>query len=435
MSYLLLTIYLCVFCLIIIKSKFFKSEQIATRWVVFIFISKFFAGIVLWGIYAFSSEPRITADVFKYFDDGNILFSALHYNPADYIKMVSGIGADSPNLDKYYHTCNFWLKSFNYGLINDNRLIIRLNAVIRLFSMGNIHIHTLFMSFLSFIGLWNIFKVFEKKINTPTPLLVIAIFYFPSVFLWVSGLLKESILMFALGIMFYQFNKIITGSISVKRVFLLLFSIALLIFSKFYVFMATFPGLVFLFLNNVLNKKRTAINLIISHLVLFLVFWFSAYLFGLDLPNIVANKQNDFIRYANSLPNVGSIIHLPALEPSFTSIAKNTPNALFNSFFRPTIFESKNTFMLMSALENTFIAVLFVLCIVFYKKNKNREFLWFNISFVLILFSLIGLTSPVLGALVRYKAPALPFLGIAFLYLIDTKKITNKLKHIIKWQK
>lgn len=432
MSYFLLSAYLLVFCLIIIKLPFFKSERIATHWVVVIFLSKFLAGLVLWVLYAFGDTPRIAADIFKYFDDGNVIFTALRENPVDYLKIISGIGADSAELDKYYHTCNFWLKSFNYGLINDNRLVIRLNAIIRLCSMGNIHIHTLFMSFLSFIGFWNIYKVLENKIRVQAVGLVVALFYFPSVYFWTSGLLKESIFMFAFGIMFYQFNKIISGSLSVKRVVLFILSSILLLLSKFYIFLAAFPGLLFLWLMQVSKKKNILTSFLLSHVLLFLLFWFSSHLIGLNLPKIVASKQNDFIAYAHSLPKVGSLIDLSPLEPNFLSLVKNTPKALFNSMFRPTLLEVKNPLMLISALENTFIALLFILSILFYKKAKKDVFFWFSLSFVLILFILIGLTTPVLGALVRYKAPALPFLGIAFLYLIDIEKIKITLKKIIK---
>lgn len=435
MSYFLLAIYLLVFCLIIIKLPFFKSERIATHWVVLIFLSKFLAGLVLWVIYAFGDTPRIAADIFKYFDDGNVIFTALRQQPIDYLRMMSGIGADVPEFDKYYNTCNFWFKNFNYGLINDNRLIIRFNAFIRLFSMGNIHIHTLFMSFLSFIGFWNIYKVFENKIRVQTIFIVIALFYFPSVYFWTSGLLKESIFMFAFGIMFYQYNKIIIGTLSAKRIVLFILSSILLLFSKFYIFLAAFPGLLFLLIIQISKKKHITISFLISHILLFLLFWFSLDLIGLDLPKIVANKQNDFVNYVHTLPKVGSLIDLAPLESNFLSLAKNTPNALFNSFFRPTLLEVKNPLMLISAIENTFIAFLFIFCFIFYKKAKKDIFFWFSISFVLILFSLIGLTTPVLGALVRYKAPALPFLGIAFLYLIDIDKLKITLKKIIKWQK
>ena len=54
---------------------------------------------------------------------------------------------------------------------------------------------------------------------------------------------------------------------------------------------------------------------------------------------------------------------------------------------------------------------------------------WYCLSFIVILFVLIGLTTPVLGALVRYKVPALPFIGI----LLLTAASNERLQTIDKW--
>jgi hypothetical protein len=51
---------------------------------------------------------------------------------------------------------------------------------------------------------------------------------------------------------------------------------------------------------------------------------------------------------------------------------------------------------------------------------------------VLILFVLIGFTTPVIGSIVRYKTPAMPFLLMVILLLIDTKKLLNKFTSLSK---
>jgi hypothetical protein len=94
-----------------------------------------------------------------------------------------------------------------------------------------------------------------------------------------------------------------------------------------------------------------------------------------------------------------------------------------------------------SALENLLIVIILILTIIFYKKPdiKNFTWFWFCLSFVFILFILCGLTTPVLGALVRYRTPALPFLFILFLTFIDLNRINILLSKIItpfvKWKK
>jgi hypothetical protein len=420
-----------------------------------IYILKFVAGIGVYIIYAKFYGERSSSDMFNYFDDGNIIYSSLWNNPLDYLRMVSGIGSDATHLDHYYNTCNFWIKDFNYGLINDNRIVIRLNAVFRLFSFGNFHIHTLFMSFLSFTGLWGIFKIFEQNIpilnnakqkilhrkllfnnikydNTNISLqkwtLIFVIFFLPSVYFWTSALLKEGVLMFAFGIFLYNLSSLLNNGVKLKTIISILLMIFILMISKFYVLLASIPGVLFLILIKKTNNNFFILKLI-STIFIFLIAIILLKHIGFDAPEILANKQHDFINYTNSLKSVGSKIDIPLLEPNLINLIKNSPEALFRTLFRPSIFEFNNIMSLMAALENLLIVISLLLVILFFNpRNIKNPWLWFSILFTIVLFVLSGLTTPVLGALVRYKAPALPFLGVVFIYLFNFQKFINLTK-------
>lgn len=429
MSYLLLIIYLLLIVWLIKQSKFYHTNLFPSYLPIFIFITKFIGGIGVYLVYAKYYGERASGDIFKYFDDGNIIFSSIYENPLDYIKMVTGIGQDAPHLNKYYDTCSFWLKNFNYGLINDNRTVIRFNAIVRLISMGNIHIHTLFISFISFTGLWAIFKIFETHFKEQKWILLLVIFFFPSVYFWTSGILKEGILMFAFGMLLYHIYSITIHKINVKNILWIIFTTLLLLISKFYILVAALPGIMFIILIKCSGNKYFFSKLILVVLAFFTLSWFSEPLIGLSFPEIITNKQNDFITYINSLNYVGSKVDIPVLEPNLKSILINTPSAFFRTLFRPSIFEITNLMSLMAALENLFIILFLILTIFFFTtKNSKNTWLWFCLLFVGILFVLSGLTTPVLGALVRYKAPALPFLGIALLFFINFDSL-NKIKN------
>ena len=176
------------------------------------------------------------------------------------------------------------------------------------------------------------------------------------------------------------------------------------------------------------------------HIIIISAFFFFRYNSIYNFPNILSCKQHDFINMISKLPNTGSRINLPLIEPTISSFALNTPKALVNSFFRPHIFEVHSIMAIPSALENLFIVIVMILTIIFFKKAdiKNFPWFWFCLSFVFILFILCGLTTPVLGALVRYRAPALPFLFIIFLTFIDLNRIHNLIKNFklfVKWKK
>lgn len=457
MSFILLGVYLFIIIYFIHKAKFFNSTLFPKYIPIIIFITKFIGGIGVYLIYAKFYGARASSDIFKYFDDGNIIHSSLTQNPLDYFRMVTGIGADSPHLDKYYNTCCFWIKDFNYGLFNDNRIVIRFNAIVRLISLGNIHIHTLFMSFISFSGLWGIYKIFEQNILNTTNqteetlikkqtvdtsyknynlqkwLIIFMIFFFPSVYFWTSGVLKEGILMFAFGILLYNFSQLIKGNDKTKPIIWIIITSLILLFSKFYVLVAALPGILFIILIALYGKKYFAIKLLGSVLIFIILSLLTEPLIGVNFTKVLANKQHDFINYTNSLNSVGSLIEIPKLEPNLKSIIVNSPSAFFRTLFRPSVFEINNLMSLMAALENLLISLLILLSVIFFsKKNLSNPWLWFSILFTVILFTLSGLTTPVLGALVRYKAPALPFLGITLIYLFDFEKFNRLTSTIFK---
>ena len=144
--------------------------------------------------------------------------------------------------------------------------------------------------------------------------------------------------------------------------------------------------------------------------------------------------DNSNYKLIMKLDSSGSKISLQKLEPTLWSVFKNIPSALLNSLIRPTIFEAKNFLSLFAALENLLISILVLVCFLFFKKPTIDEqtIFIFCSSFVFILFSIAGLTTPVLGALVRYKIPALPYLFIVFIILTDDEKLQKRFPFLKK---
>ncbi|MBQ4230098.1 MAG: hypothetical protein II671_00940 [Salinivirgaceae bacterium] len=380
MSWILYFIYLLLLIWAIQKSRFFESPGINKKWLVALFLAKIAGGFALFFIYSYYYSPRSACDIFNYFDDGLIIHNVLFQNPTDYLKIMTGIGASSPDLMQYYDTCNFWLKKFDYGLPNDNHIVIRANALMCLVSMGNFHIHNMFFAFLSFVGLWGIYKSFAKQLAQKRVLLLIAVFCFPSVWLWTSGALKESILTFAFGLFVYNFRNMLAkpgaGNVIGSAV-----CVFLLMQSKFYVLMAALPSLAaMVWIRR--KPKHAFVKFLTMHAGIFVAAWLSKFVTQIDLFEVICNKQHDFIM------------------------------------------------MVLAGVEN-----LLILCVLaaglFYLKPRNlaQPDVWCCLSFITILFVLIGLTTPVLGALVRYKVPALPFVGIVIL----ASASNERLQPIDKW--
>ncbi len=70
------------------------------------------------------------------------------------------------------------------------------------------------------------------------------VFLLPSVLFWGSGVLKESLLLFALGTFLLYSMRATRGTIGFPAAALMLFSLALMFFLKIYVIASLLPGLV-----------------------------------------------------------------------------------------------------------------------------------------------------------------------------------------------
>ncbi|HAP70776.1 MAG TPA: hypothetical protein DCR04_13830 [Flavobacteriales bacterium] len=127
----------------------------------------------------------------------------------------------------------------------------------------------------------------------------------------------------------------------------------------------------------------------------------------------------------------GSTIETPRLESTFWSVLKASPIALMNAAFRPFPWEIRSPFMALSGLENILIVLLLVLAIVGVFRGvavSVSPVFYVAISFALVILILTGLVTPVVGAIVRYKVPALPFLVCALLALADTEWLEREVE-------
>ena len=81
--------------------------------------------------------------------------------------------------------------------------------------------------------------------------------------------------------------------------------------------------------------------------------------------------------------------------------------------------------MLMSAAENIALIILFILAVMYRDRKKTYDYnlLLFVCVSVGIHFSIIGIMTPVLGNLVRYKVVLMPLLVFVLLYMVDAKRL------------
>ncbi len=426
---LLALLYIALLIAIMRRMRFFNSVE-ALKWqhIAGIFVLKVAAGTLLWAIYTVIYPDRLTADIFKFYDDSAVMFSALPGRPRDYLQMLFGIQNDTPYFtEEYYRKMNNWFRQYESEVHNDAHTVIRFNALVRLISFGEFHVHTVIAAFLSTTGMVAIYRTFVKKLPGRERLLMIAIFLLPSVLFWASGVIKESLLFFGLGILIHQVFRSIEKRNNAAGLIALFFSVILLFYLKIYVLLSLVPALLLW----AWSRNGTSIAIAWKAVVIYgsgIVLALSIHhlIPGFDVIGLIALKQKDFIGLATSVDS-GSFVQPPLITPDPLSLLINAPYAIYITLIGPLI-HFTGTFGAIAALENFLIISAFVFLLVYAKpwRSVDRPLVISLIGYCVLLALVIGWTTPVMGAIVRYRTPLLPFLLIIALLLFDHQRFIRQ---------
>lgn len=424
--------YTALFLFLVRKMRFFHLEGISTGTIGLVLLLKIAAGTCLWAVYTYIYPVRTDADVFKYFDDSAVMFSALRHEPLDFFKMLFGIRNDSEYFNAhYYHVMNNWVKPWDSSIYNDSHTPIRFNAVVRLFSFGEYHVHTVFASAMSLAGGVALYKALLMVVPKLRKLLFASTLLWPSLLFWTSAGTKEALLMTGLGFFLWCLFGIVHGPAKFWQVLLGVLSLLLLLVVKSYALMSLAPALGFYFWARKGGYTWTKL-LAVHGVVLVLVLISGKVIEGYDVLDLLAVKQRDLIGMATSVGS-GSLLMPPPLEPHLWSFVKNAPHALYMTFLAPFAMWDRGGMGLLSALENVLVVGLPILALAWSGRRSTWDLpaLLFAASVVLYLSLVIGWTTPVVGALVRYRVPMLPFVSLCAILFVDPQRIPGRLRSLL----
>ena len=421
--------YTALLLLLMRRTHFFaRVPGLPVQWISALFLLKIAAGVALWAVYTYVYTDRSTADVFKYFDDSAHMFKALHEHPLDYLRMVFGIANDTPEFrDLYYQDMNNWVRHYESNLYNDAHTIIRFNAVVRLLSFDEFHVHTVIAAFLSFTGLVGLYRAFVKFLPGMERALMAVVLLLPSVLFWASGVIKESLLFFGLGLLLYQIAQWGEHRLRWRDPFLLAFTIIMLFFLKFYVLMSLLPALILFSWSRLSIRPGLALKVLVVYGLFILVGLNLHHIVpGMDVLGILTMKQRDFVGLAIQMDS-GSLVMPKLLLPDVWLFLSQAPYAVYIALLGPLAHAGPGPLGLLSAVENfAFFAIL--ACCLFYHRPWHAvdwTLLVAMLMYILVLSVVIGWTTPVMGAVVRYRTPLLPFLLIAGLLVIDRERVVQ----------
>jgi hypothetical protein len=400
------------------RIDFFQINGIKKNHILFAFLSQVFAGYILYIIYSQYYTERYTADIFKYYDDSLVLYNTFFSNPLDFFKIIIGIDCDSEDyLINYFSEMNHWDTSYKNSLMDESRLLIRLNAILNIIGFKSYSFNLISFVFIGFLGKFLITKNLVKFYKSINPIILFwGLILFPSLMLWSSGILKEPLIIFSIGLILQSFG--VYNSKKMSSLILVFFGLLIIFKLKFYVFICFLPALIsFLICQNWKIKPLKVITITSISLNILLVI-LSTLKNSYNPLEILSNKQNDFIKLAEIF-NAGSSFKMVPMDPNFNSFLSSIPLGVINGFFRPFPSDINKIIHALPLIENIFLYVLFIyLLYKLFSLKIKLETVYLNtllnsVFFISLLFVVTGISTPVIGALVRYKLPGIIFMIIS----------------------
>jgi hypothetical protein len=414
LSIILIFLYVLFFSVIILKTELFKSDTLTKKYILSFFFIKIIAGFSYTYIFKNILNGQ---DIFAFFNDSQIAFSALKDNPLYYFQLVFGKNDFDPiprQLFPYVDAMGFWFDQGNY-------VMVRINALFHLFSFGFFGVHVVFISFLSLIGIYNIYRFFEPSFPGDKVLLITFLFFTPSIVFWYSGLHKEAVVVFALGLILNSYQHIIKDQFKLIWLLAIIIGTLLLLMVRFYVFAVFLPGLVALFLSYRL-KSIPKFYLFFSTYLLFLII---SFIIDAMFPQI--SPFNEIVhRQAHFLSIKGNTSYaIPILDGSIIGTLKHIPNALLNALIHPVPKDCwTSSFLCFLAMIESYIILALLIFSAFkmkWSRLKNDAVINYCLFSSISLLIIIGLIVNNAGALVRYKSVVLPFLMVG-IYMASVQK-------------
>lgn len=420
-------LYIVLILILLNKNSFFNIKGINKFEIITALFIHLIAGAALYFIYTKYYSERYTADIFKYYDDSLVLYDSFFSNPLDFFRIILGLDFDKQYfLNNYFIEMNHWDTSYKNSLMNGSRMVIKINAILNIIGLKSYIFNMLTFIFISFLGKFLIIKSIIQKFNLKYPKLFFwSITLIPTIALWSSGILKEPLIILSFGLILHtMIGKRIVNWLNLS---LLIIGLGIIFKVKFYVFICFFPALIsFVISNNFKFKPIKVIPLVC--LILFISIGLLTNIEDSYNPlYILANKQNDFIRLAEIF-DAGSSFKMIPIQPNLISLIKSIPNGLINGFLRPFPTDIHKLIHLFPLIEN--LVIYGIIAILIYKLNilkvkleiEMQNIIFNSIFFVTILFVITGISTPVIGALVRYKVPGLIFIIITINLLYDVLK-------------
>lgn len=395
---------------------------------------KIFGAIFIGLVYAYYYKG---GDTFNYFYHSQVINSALDESFSKWLNLVLRI--PSPTDGEYYE----YISKMEWYRDPSTYTVASLTAILSLFTFNNYLLTAVLFAIISFSGIWALFRTFSDLYPKQQRAIAISILFIPSIFVWGSGIFKDSLCMLGLGwLTFSCFAFLLKRNYSALNIAIAAFAFILVGVIKIYILMAFAPALAVWLLFNYTKKiknplAKTAFKVIfissISVLTLLVFQSFSQSLgkYSLDKISQTANVTRQWISYMSE-KDEGAAYSIGEFTPNLLGMLSKFPEAVNVTLFRPYIWEARKPIVFLSALESLlFLYITLKLLLGVGLKNvlntiRTDPTIQFCLVFSIIFSFAVGISTYNFGALSRYKIPALSFYLMAITLIWYKNKPAKK---------
>jgi hypothetical protein len=376
-------------------------------------------------------------DTFNFFHDSNLIWEAFLNDPFTGLELIVADNNFHTGLYQYTSRMHFYVDPYTYQ-------VVRLSGFFGLFTFHTYTLIAILFAFVSFTGVWALYKVFYDLYPHLHKQIALAVLFMPSVFFWGSGLMKDTITLGALGWLFhaFYFGVIRRRSLAVNGTMIIL-CILIIKAIKVYILLCFLPAaFLWIFLEYRAQIKSPALRFISLPLVVLMAVPLSYQAIvkvteenkRYQLENITTTTQvtATWLQQVGTMQS-GSVYSLGEFDGTWTGMLSKAPQAIFVTLYRPFLWESRNPVMLLSALEAAFFLFMTLKMLWRVKLKKlgslivGQPLVLFCLLFAITFAFAVGVSSYNFGTLVRYKIPMMPFFLVA-LYVMQGQAVKKRKK-------
>ena len=404
---------------------------------------KIFGAIFIGLIYAYYYKG---GDTFNYFNHSRVINSSFDESFIKWINLLFHIPSKYDNNYYSYTSQMAWYSDVA------SYTICSITAFLGMFTFNTYLPTTILFAFISFTGIWALFRTVASLYPHLIKPIAVAVLFIPSVFVWGSGIFKDTICIFGLGWLTYgTFRFLVQKDYSFSNILISALSFILIAKVKLYILLGFVPALLIWILFNYTQRIKSSVSRFVVKLVfavvlaggiLFFMQRFGDELGKYSLENVVAtsNITRGWISYASSRDEESSAYSLGDFSPTIGGMLTQFPLAVNVTLFRPYIWEAKKIIVALSAIEA--LLFLFLTLKILFSIGPGK--IWttiiedatiqFCLIFSVIFAFAVGISSYNFGALSRYKIPCLPFYALALILIYyKNRPIDKKLLGILNF--